>query len=118
MSSLTLRSALLACALALVFLTIVAVPIEFISLLKNAPSPFVEAHSVLWRIYFSPFEVVPNWRFLDHALSVSSPNPAIALIPHLLLLFVLWAVAFFVVIVTYKWWVVRPNKSLERTREG
>jgi hypothetical protein len=93
----------LACALALVFLTIVAVPIEFFSLFKNAPLPIVEAHSALWRIYFFPFEVVPDWGALvDHAFSVSSPDPAIALIPHLLFLFVLWALAFFVLTVAYK----------------
>ena len=102
MSSSTLRSAMLACALALVFLTIVAVPIEFFSLLKNAPSPFVEAHLVLWRIYSFPMEVAPNWGFLDHALNVSSPDPAIALIPLLLFLFVPWALTFFVAIVVYK----------------
>jgi hypothetical protein len=101
-SSLTLRGAVLACALALMFLAIVAVPIEFFSLLKNAPSPIAEAHSVLWRIYFLPTELMPNWNFLNQALSVNSPDPAIALIPLFLFLFVVWALAFFVVIAAYK----------------
>jgi hypothetical protein len=102
-SSLTLRSAVLACALALVFLTIVAVPIEFFSLFKNAPSPIVEAHSALWRIFFFPLEVVPNLgELIDHVFSVNSPDPAIALIPFLLSLFVLWALILFLLIVAIK----------------
>jgi len=101
-SSLTVRSAVLACALALLFLTIVALPIEWFSLLKNAPSPIVEAHLVLWKTYFLPIEVVPNWGLVNRLPGVNSPNPAIALIPILLLLSMFWALAFFVVILTYK----------------
>jgi hypothetical protein len=102
-SSLTLRSAVLACALALLFLMIVGAPIEFFSLFKNAPSPILEAHSALWRIYFLPLEVVPDLGGLvEHAFSLNSPDPAIALIPFLLSLFVLWALAFFFLIVAIK----------------
>jgi hypothetical protein len=105
MPSLTLRSAALACALALVFLAIVAIPIEFFSLLKSAPSPIVEAHSVLWRIYFFPFVVVPDWgENVENVFQVNSPDPAIALIPFLLVLFVVWALVFFVLIVAFRRW--------------
>lgn len=94
---------MLACTLALVFLALVAVPIEFLSLLENAPSPIVEAHAVLWRVYFFPFEVVPDWsEFVNHLPGVNSPNPAIAIIPLLLMLFVSWALAFFVVILSIR----------------
>ena len=89
--------------MALVFLTIVAVPIEFFSLFRNAPSPIVEAHSVLWRTYFLPLEIVPAWgELVEQVFSVNSPDPAIALIPFLLSLCVLWALAFFVLLVAMK----------------
>jgi hypothetical protein len=49
--------------------------------------------------------VVPDWgENVENVFQVNSPDPAIALIPFLLVLFVVWALVFFVLIVAFRRW--------------
>ena len=94
------RTAAIASGLASLFLVVACVPLLlFVGTVIAAPSFLVKVLILLWSAFWLPINIIPEFGFfLEEALLLSSPTPAIKVAPLLLVVWIIWTLLFFLLL--------------------
>ncbi len=94
------RTAVIVSGLALLFVVVACVPpLLFVGTVATAPSSMVNVLVFLWSAFWLPINIVPEFGlFLERTLLLASPTPAIKVAPLLLVIWLVWAVLFFLLL--------------------